>query len=87
MGNKATCILINNVIHPGLKALNPGILAVFFFFFPQDPGKDAESIFLHSRSHASGLDAYGLKLTLKHFIALVMHFVSSTLNLCQSLSS
>lgn len=81
MGNKATCILINNVIHPGLKALNPGILAVFFFF-PQDPRKDAESIFLHSQTHASGLDAYGLKLTLKHFVALLMCFVSNTLNLC-----
>lgn len=67
MGNKATCILINNVIHPGLKALNPGILAAFFFFlckYSQDPSKGAGSIFLHSQTHATGFDAYGLKLTL-----------------------
>lgn len=64
MGNKATCILINNVIHPGLKALNPGILAAFFFVNTQDPSKDAGSIFLHSQTHATGFDAYSLKLTL-----------------------
>lgn len=31
---KATRILINNVIHPGRRALNPGILAVWVFFSP-----------------------------------------------------
>lgn len=73
---KATRILINNVIHPGLRALNPGILAACFFSLslslPRDPRKDAESIFLHSRTHATGLDAYGSELTLEHFVALQM---------------
>lgn len=67
---KATGILINNVMHPGRRALNPGILAAACF--PRDPRKDAVSFFLHSRIHASGLDAYGSELTFQHFVALHM---------------
>lgn len=72
---KASRILINNVIHAGRGALNPGILAVccfpssfrsqqrcwelYFFIF-----------FPHSRIHATGLDAYGREPTLEHFVTL-----------------
>lgn len=46
---KATRILINNVIHPGLRALNPGILAACFFFslslFLEIPGKMLRAFF------------------------------------------
>lgn len=49
---KASCILINNVIHPGPKALNPDILAFFPCKHSPDPGKDDGSIFPHSPTHA-----------------------------------
>lgn len=45
---KATRILINNVIHPGLRALNPGILAACFFslsLFLEIPGKMLRAFF------------------------------------------